>query len=116
MRKNYQSFLDLSVGGERPETADDQGEIQKFLAQFPPELEFARADFAAVFSRQLRGEPADAGPLQEKLLAHFSADQELNAKSAWFLQNLSPQLRRPEIERKYRLNYLSGKFAIPAFD
>ena len=53
---------------------------------------------------------------QEKLLAHFSADPELNAKSAWFLQNLSPHLRQPEIERKYRLNYLAGKFAIPALD
>jgi hypothetical protein len=116
VRKSYQSFLDLGIGGERCEAADDRGEVRKFLAQFPPELEFARGDFEALFCRQLRGEKADAGTLQEKLLAHFSADLELNAKSDWFMRNLSPQLRRPEIERKYRLNYLSGKFAIPALD
>jgi len=116
VRKNYQSFLDLNIGRERSEPADEHDEIRKFLAQFPPALEFMRSDFETLFSRLLQGGDTDARPLQEKLLAHFMNDNELNAKGAWFLQNLSPHLRRPEIERKYRLNYLAGKFAIPNFD
>lgn len=116
VRKNYQSFLDLNIGRERIESADEHDDIRKFLSRFPPALEFMRGDFEILFSRLLQGGKVEAGPLQEKLLAHFKDDGELTAKSAWFLQNLSPHLRRPEIERKYRLNYLSGKFAIPAFD
>jgi hypothetical protein len=116
VRKNYQSFLDLNIGRERPEPADEHAGIRKFLAQFPPELEFMRGDFETLFSRLLQGGVTDAKPLQEKLLAHFLNDNELNAKSAWFLQNLSPHLRRQDIEQKYRLNYLLAKFAIPGFD
>lgn len=116
VRKNYQSFLDLNIGRGRPEPADEHEEIRKFLAAFPPALEFMRRDFETLFSRLLLGEATDAKPLQEKLLTQFLDDNELNAKCAWFLQNLSPHMRRPEIERKYRLNYLLGKFAVPAFD
>jgi len=116
VRKNYQSFLDLGIGRERSEPADEHAEIRKFLAHFPPELEFMRSDFETLFSRLLQGEQTDPEPLQNKLLAHFLNDSELNAKCAWFLQNLSPHLRRPEIEGKYRLNYLLGKFAIPSLD
>lgn len=116
VRKNYQSFLELNIGRERSEPADEHDEIRKFLEQFPPELEFMRNDFENLYSRLLQGRKTDAKPLQEKLLAHFLDDHELNAKSAWFLQNLSPHLRRQDIEQKYRLNYLLGKFAIPAFD
>ncbi len=116
VRRNYQSFLNMSIGRERSENGDEHAEIRNFLAQYPPALEFMRSDFETLFSRRLQGGPIDPRPLQEKLLAHFMNDNELNAKSAWFLQNLSPHLRRPEIEQKYRLNYLLGKFAVPAFD
>ena len=86
------------------------------MAQFPPELDFLRAELEALLFRKSQGKDVDAGPFQEKLLAHFLGDIELNAKSAWFLQNLSPHLRRPEIERQYRLNYLLGRFAVPFLD
>jgi hypothetical protein len=116
VRRNTQSFLSLGIGGQRPEPADEHAGIKKFLAEFPPVLEFMKADFEALCARLLHDEAAAAGPLQEKLLTHFNDDNELNAKAAWFLKNLSPPLRRPDIERKYRLNYLSGKFAIPAWE
>jgi hypothetical protein len=86
------------------------------METLPVELEFARSDLAAAFQRLREGGAAEAGPLEEKLLAHFAADAELNAKAAWFLDNLAPALRRPEIERRYRLNYLMGKFAMPPLE
>ncbi len=117
VRRNHQSFLSLDIGGRRPEEpADEQAEFRNFLQQFPPALEFMKEDFEEFFRRLLRKEAPDAGPLQEKLLARFRDDGELNAKTAWFLKNIAAQLRRPEIERKYRLNYLAGRFAIPPLD
>ncbi len=115
VRKNHQSFLALDVGRQRPEPADDTPGSAEFLAQLPPALEFAAGTISAsVFQRLRQGEAAAAGPLQEKLLARFQDDGELNAKTAWFLKNLAPPLRRPEIERKYRLNYLCGQVRHPA--
>jgi hypothetical protein len=134
VRLNYRSFLSLNVGRERKDEPEEHGEIKAFLAGFPDALDFLKADFTRLGveymqkSAVLRGKTdqfrqdrqkigaVDAGPVYEKLLRHFQEDAELNAKCAWFLNNLAPDLRRPEIEKKYRLNYLLHKFSIPAFD
>jgi len=116
VRRDFRSFLSLDVGRQRSEPADEHAGIKKFLEQFPPALEFMKEEFAGFFAKVMGGEAADAAPLQEKLLARFLDDGELNAKTAWFLKNISPSMRKPEIERKYRLNYLSGRFAIPSLD
>ncbi|MCU0235666.1 MAG: hypothetical protein MUC72_01105 [Acidobacteria bacterium] len=116
VRKSHRSFLALDVGRARPEPADAHAGLEAFLENLPPALEFLRDDLSERFQRLKRGEEAASGPLEEKLLARFSADGELNAKSAWFLKNLAPPLRRPEIERRYRLNYLWGKYGIPSLD
>ena len=81
VRKNYQSFLDLNIGRERPEADDEHAGIRKFMEHFPAELEFMRSDFEDYFSRLLQGGEADANLLKEKLLARFLDDNELNAKS-----------------------------------
>jgi AcrR family transcriptional regulator len=116
VRRGYEAFLSLAVGGERPEPADEHASLKAFMAALPAELEFARNDLAAVFQRLQEGKPPDAGPLEEKLLSRFAADDELNAKCAWFLNNLAPPLRRPEIERRYRLNFLMGRYGIPPLE
>ncbi|HOW44666.1 MAG TPA: hypothetical protein PK919_05795 [Candidatus Aminicenantes bacterium] len=116
VRKGYQSFLSLGTGAGRPEPMNPFAAVDRFLALVPPELEFAAAELAALFAAKRRGEAGDAAVLEEKLLAHFRDDGELNAKTGWFLKNLAPALRRPEIERRYRLNYLWGKFGIPSID
>jgi hypothetical protein len=116
VRLNYQSFLSLNVGRERSEPQDAHDEIKVFLSKFPAALDFLKADFDRLAAEYLQNNTVDAGPVHEKLLFHFHDDAELNAKSAWFLKNLAPDLRRPEIEKKYRLNYLLHMFAIPSFD
>lgn len=116
VRRNHQSFLSLGIGRQRPEPDADRDPFSAFLSSYPPALEFMKKDFAEYSLGLLQGKAPAAGPLREKLLAHFQDDGELNAKTAWFLKNLAPQLRRPEIERTYRLNYLSGRFAIPPLD
>ncbi len=116
VRKGYQSFLSLEAGAGRPEPLDPFAAVDRFLAHLPPELEFVSAELASLFAAQRRGEAGAAAALEEKLLERFRDDGELNAKTGWFLRNLAPALRRPEIERRYRLNYLWGKFGIPPLD
>jgi hypothetical protein len=113
VRKGYDSFLSLGVGSGRAEPEDEHAGIKAFMAALPPALAPLEGDFAEWFRRRQAGEAPDAGPLEEKLLGLFAEDSELNAKASWFLNNLAPPLRRPEIERRYRLNYLLGRFNIP---
>jgi hypothetical protein len=116
VRRRYQSFLTLAVGRQREEPGEEPDAFAAFLASFPPALEFLRGDVEAYARERRQGSAPDPEPLREKLLARFRDDGELNAKAAWFLRNLAPPLRRPEIERTYRLNFLLGKFGIPALD
>jgi hypothetical protein len=116
VRLDYQSFLSLNVGAERRESHDEPDEIKSFLSRYPAALDFIKDDFAKLAAAHSQNGTADAGPVHEKLLRHFRDDAELNAKCAWFLKNLAPDLRRPEIETKYRLNYLLHRFAIPGFE
>jgi hypothetical protein len=116
VRLDYQSFLSLNIGRERTESQEERNEIKNFLSKFPEALEFIKDDFGRLNAECLQKGSVDAGPVHEKLLCHFQDDAELNAKCAWFLKNLAPDLRRPEIEKKYRLNYLLHKFAIPSFE
>ena len=116
MRLDYQSFLNLNVGRSRDETRDAHSEIRSFLNQLPEALGFLKEDLSRVGAEYLQKGATDSITVHEKLLEHFKDDPELNAKCAWFLKNLAPELRRPEIEKKYRLNYLLHKFAIPAFE
>lgn len=116
VRKNHQSFLALDVGRQRPEPKDPHAGAAEFLAKLPAALEPLRDDLCERFQRLRQGDAAVPGALEEKLLACFQNDGELNAKTAWFLKNLAPPLRRPQIERRYRLNYLCGRFAIPPLE
>jgi hypothetical protein len=116
VRLDYQSFLNLSIGRERGELREERDEVKTFLGKFPEALEFLKSDFERLGAEYARNGLVDAGPVHEKLLRHFRADAELNAKCSWFLKNLAPALRRPEIENKYRLNYLLHKFGIPSFE
>ena len=116
VRLDYQSFLNLSIGRERGELREERDEVKAFLGKFPEPLEFLRSDFERLGEEYARNGVADAGPVHEKLLRHFRDDAELCAKCEGFMKNLAPALRRPEIEDKYRLNYLLHKFAIPSFE
>jgi hypothetical protein len=95
---------------------NEDGEIKTFLSKFPAALDFIKADFARLGAERMQNNQVLPGPVYEKLLTHFQNDVELNAKCECFMKNLAPQLRRPEIEKKYRLNYLLHKFAIPEFE
>jgi hypothetical protein len=116
VRRDYQSFLNLSIGSERGELRKERDPVKAFLEKLPEPLDFLKDDFERLGAEYARDGRADAGPLHEKLLLHFRDDTELNAKCDWFMKNLAPALRRPEIGEKYRLNYLLHKFAIPSFD
>jgi hypothetical protein len=117
VRQEYKSFLSLNVGRARPQgEPEERGELEAFLRHFPDALDFLKQDFERLAAEKAAGHAVDAAPLHEKLLDRFQDDAELDARCSCFMKNLAPSLRRPEIERKYRLNYLLHRFSIPAID
>lgn len=117
VRKNYQRFMEMSVGDNgRQEERDGTDKIDRFFQNFPPPLESLRNDFSEFVRKALNKETVDINPIYDALLALFDGDNELNVKVRLFMQNLAPTLRTPKIERRYRLNYLLNRFHIPDFE
>ena len=125
VRKNFKAFLQLSVGSEKsedetqsPEEKDPFAEINHFFNNYPLQLTSLKDAFHYIFQKTKNNESIDdeLTRIHETLVNLFKDDNELNLKVSIFLDNLSPALRKPEIEQRYRLNYLINKFNIPDFD
>ncbi len=125
VKKVFQAFLQLSVGSERSDnetqTAGEEdpfAEISHFFSNYPDPLTPLEEEFHDIYQKIKNHESVDVelSRIQETLVNLFKDDNELNLKARIFLDNLSPVLRKPEIERRYRLNYLINKFNIPDFE
>lgn len=120
VRKNFKAFLQLNVGietGEKEtaEAGNECEEIENFFNNYPDELAELKADFETIFQQLKNKESFNLDRLYQKMLDLFKEDSELNLKTSVFVRSLSPELRKPEIIQRYRLNYLINKFNIPDF-
>lgn len=125
VRKNFKAFLQLSVGSEKsedetqsPEEKDPFAEINHFFNNYPMQLTSLKEAFHVIYQKVKNNENVDVELTRthETLVNLFREDNELNLKVRIFLDNLSPALRKPEIEQRYRLNYLINKFKVPNFE
>jgi hypothetical protein len=123
VRKSFESFMQLNTGSQSsPDSADSDNndkeldEIQQFMTRFPEPLVPLKEEFSRLYDLLKKGEPVEYEDLYKELTALFSGDEELNLKTTAFLENLAPQMRKPEIAQRYRLNYLLHKFHIPDFE
>ncbi len=150
VRKNFASFLQLSLGSESAEIDTDVGktannnesketkavvadagsaavsqektdhhhfeEIDVFFNRFPEPLNPLREGFERLYDCLKEKQPIDSESLYKKLVEFFAEDTELNLKTSIFLKNLAAPLRKPELEQRYRLNWLKSKFNIADFE
>ncbi|MGE5342981.1 MAG: hypothetical protein ACM3SY_16015 [Candidatus Omnitrophota bacterium] len=126
VKKSFQAFLQLNVGNENRDTQPPEMQtepettpLEHFLDHFPDPLLSLKDDFHTL-NGQLKNAiddapPAIANTLIQKLVDLFREDPEITLRTEIFLKNLAPSLRNPEIENRYRFNYLKNKFHIPDF-
>jgi len=121
VKKNFTTFLQLNVGAtvdvsrDKPDT-DEYGEAQHFFDHFPPVLDALKQEFEKIFRQVKNKEEIDLAPVYRKLVELFEDDEELKIKVAVFSRSLAPELQKPEIENRYRLNYLLNKYRVPDFE
>jgi hypothetical protein len=123
VKKNFKAFLQMSVGreteGEVSETeaaANIYTEIENFFKNYPDDLVTLKGEFEGIYQQVKNKENVELEPLYERLVDLFKEDEALNLKVTVFTQSLAPELRKPEIKNRYRLNYLLNKYNIPDFD
>lgn len=121
VKKNFNTFLKLNVGAsvdvtrDKPET-DEYEEAQHFFDSFPPDLASLKQDFENIFRQAKNKEEIEPAPVYRKLVELFKDDEELKIKVTVFSRSLAPELQKPEIENRYRLNYLLNKYRVPDFE
>lgn len=128
VKKDFETFLQLNVGAESKTTranslaADSESgngygyeyaAWENFFKNFPNDLAALKEDFERIFQLLKNKEEVEAAPVYEKLVDLFKEDETLKLKVAIFMRHLAPELRKPEIENRYRLNYLRSKYNIP---
>lgn len=129
VRKNFKAFMELSVGADnvvsKPEEQglDDSQEednrfveVECFMKTLPETLEPLREIVQTIYDDLKQARELNLKPLHDQLVAMFADNEELNVKTTIFLTNLDPKVRKPELEKRYRLNYLLNKFHVPDFD
>jgi len=123
VKKNLKAFLQLSVGreaeGEVPEPeipANFYAEIENFFKNYPDDLVTLKGEFEGIFQQVKNKENVELEPVYGRLVDLFKEDEVLNLKVVVFSRSLAPELRKPEIENRYRLNYLLNKYNIPDFE
>ena len=118
VRKNFRSFMELHVGApiEEVERETAHTEIERFMKNIPRELSVLKGEFQVLADGVKRGESVSVDSLHRSLLRLFQNDAELNLRTEMFLKDLAKEIRRPDIERKYRINYLCHRYRIPDFD
>ncbi len=123
VKKSFTTFLQLSVGREtegeasEPETAANRyAEIENFFKNYPDDLITLKGEFERIFQQLKNKENVDLDPVYKKLVDLFKEDEALNLKVTVFIRSLAPELRKPEIKNRYRLNYLLNKYNIPDFE
>ncbi len=123
VKKSFEAFMQLYVGGDMgagdknvvTEPHDPFRELQLFADSFPSSLIVLKEDFEALFLSLKNTRTAEPELFYRKLTDLFVGDAELDLKTTIFLKHLVPELRKPEIEQRYRLNFLLNKFHIPDF-
>lgn len=132
VKKNFEAFLQMNVGAPADEndasrtaaettaggdkTNTEYAEIETFFSDYPEALAPMKTAFEEIFKKLKAGEPPALTALHETLTELFNDDETLAMKTAIFTRSLAPELRRPEIENRYRLNYLLNKYKIPDFE
>ena len=123
VKKNFETFLQLSLGAESEAPQGDSKvnenpyeEIENFFKNYPEDLIPLKQDFETFFRQIKNKENVDPVHVYKKLADLFAGDEEINLKVAVFSRSLAPELRKPEIKNRYRINYLINKYHIPDFE
>lgn len=123
VKKNFETFLQLSVGAESEAPQVDSKveknpyeEIENFFKNYPEPLIPLKEDFEILFRQMKNKETVEPAPVYKKMVDLFAEDEEINVKVTIFTRSLAPELRKPEIKNRYRINYLINKYHIPDFE
>jgi hypothetical protein len=116
VRKSFKRFLELSIGRESSQKKEKYYEINRFFKSFPPELRGLKKDLENIFIKMKKGQDISLQEVDKKLLDLFKDDDEIKLKTRIFMKSLADELRKPAVEKKYRLNYIKHKYGIPDFE
>ncbi len=117
VKKNLVAKFDVNVNYESSGIENRNKDKSKmFYENFPVGLKKLENKFKLLRDAP---EPKRAILLEdiyEKLIIMYLNDEEMNIKTEIFMSNLPDAMKKPEILKKFRINFLCRRFNIPDFD
>lgn len=114
VKKNLAHKFDLNINQENVTIINDPKELSKrFYENFPEGLKEFEKKFRILkdVSEEKRGMLLE--DIYDMLIKKYHNDEEMNIKTEIFMSNLPAAMRKPEIVRKFQVNYLNRRFNIP---
>ena len=117
VRKNLVTEFDLKINSVSDQAQRDPGKkIDRFFENMSLEIKYLEKDFMKVRRSPALKRPELLSYIYDKLIGKFENDEEMIIKTDIFMSNLPEAMKKPEIVRKFRINFINKRFNIPDFD
>lgn len=117
VKKNLAYKFDLDVNQENVITINRPGERSKeFFEDFPEGLKEFENEFRKLKDLSEKKRAMLLDEIYEMIIKKNNNDEEMNIKTEIFMSNLPAAMRKPEIVRKFKINYLNRRYNIPDFE
>jgi len=117
VRKNLAAKFELNINSAPRKVQNDPDNIEKrFFKSLHPGIEFLEGAFREVLEAPDSEKKGLLLAIYDKLITKYEKDEEMIIRTEIFMSNLPESMKKPEIVKKFRINYLNRRFRIPDFD
>jgi len=117
VRKNLVTEFDLKINTVSGQAqSDPKKKMDRFFENMSQEIKFLKKDFLEVRKSPALKRSELLPYLYDKLIGKLENDEEMIIKTEIFMSNLPEAMKKPEIVRKFRINFINKRFNIPDFD
>ena len=117
VRKNLVTEFDLKINSVSGQAQSDPNtKMDRFFDNMSKEIKFLDKEFLEVRKSPAVKRSELLPYIYDKLIGKFENDEEMIIKTEIFMSNLPEAMKKPEIVRKFRINFINKRFNIPDFD
>ncbi len=117
VRKNLSTEFDLNINSASFRVQSDPEEkTGNFFKNLHQEISFLEKDFRKVIKSDHLKRTKLLSEIYDRLIEKYEHDDEMTIKTEIFMNNLPEAMKKPEIVRKFRINFINKRFNIPDFD
>ncbi|MEN8223240.1 MAG: hypothetical protein ABFR36_08265 [Acidobacteriota bacterium] len=117
VRKNLMTKFDLNINSVSGQVnIDPEEKLSRFFENLSPDIKFLEKDFRRAGESSPKKKKELLSKIYDRLINKYEHDEEMIIKTEIFMSNLPEAMKKPDIVRKFRVNFINKRFNIPDFE